>query len=170
MAGKKDEATAPEGAKAGKKKLIIIGAAAAVLLAGGGTTAGLVLGKDASAATAETAEEVLTPGDITALDPISLNLSDGYLKLGLALQGVAAESSGHGSSSGLDGSKAYDQAISYFSGLSMAELSDPVKREEHKTHLQEKIIEAYTTEDHETGEHTKTVMGIYLTQFVMQAS
>ena len=168
---KKAKADGEETAPGGKKKLIIVAALGAVLLAGGTGGGVFLLTKGDTAAAAETAhEEVLTPGDVVTLDPISLNLADGhYLKIGLALQAVAAEGGGHGGSSGPDGSKALDLAIQQFSGLSMADLSNPEQRQHYKEELEHKIVEAYTEEPAEEGEAAhKTVMGIYLTQFVMQ--
>ena len=156
----------------GAKKLIIIGAAAAVLLAGGTGAGVFMLTKGDSAAAAEaTPTPTLTPGDVTALDPISVNLADGhYLKIGVGLQAVAAEGGegGHGGgSTALDGSKAYDLIISEFSGLSMTDLANAEQRNHYKDELQEKIVHAYMTHDAE-GEETQGVMAIYLTSFVMQ--
>ncbi|WP_380176273.1 flagellar basal body-associated protein FliL [Kineococcus sp. DHX-1] len=153
----------------GPKKLIIIGAAVAVLLAGG-TGAGVFMmtkGDKASAAEA-TPTPTLTPGTVTALDPISVNLADGhYLKIGVALQGVAAAGGGHeGSKDTLDGSKAYDLIINEYSNLSMTDLENSDQRNKFKDELQKKVIEAYTTETDGTKE--ESVMGIYLTSFVMQ--
>ncbi|WP_432535481.1 flagellar basal body-associated FliL family protein [Kineococcus arenarius] len=165
MAGKKDGDTA-EAAPGGKKKLIIVAALGAVLLAGG-TGGGVFLLTKSDTAAAATTEETLEPGDVTTLDAISLNLADGhYLKLGLALQAVASESGSHSTSTTLDGSKALDLAIAEFSGLSMTDLSNAEQRQHYKEVLQEKIIEAYTTETE--GVAHKEVMGIYFTQFVMQ--
>ncbi|WP_432511013.1 flagellar basal body-associated FliL family protein [Kineococcus sp. SYSU DK001] len=166
---KKDKADG-EAKPGGAKKLIIIGAAAAVLLAGGTGAGVFMLTKgDTAAASEATATPTLTPGTVTALDPISVNLADGhYLKIGVALQGVAAEASGHGGSGdGLDGSKAFDLIISQFSNLSMTDLENAEQRDHLKNELQAKIIEAYTTHDEE-GAETPEVMGIYLTSFVMQ--
>lgn len=159
-------------AKGGKKKMIMIAAIGAVVLLGGGVGGTYFLVKPDTAA-AETAhvEEVLVPGDVTALDPITINLADGrYLKLGIALQQVASTGGGHGEgSSALDGSKALDLAIGEFSGLSMTDLSNAESRQHYKDELQEKIIEAYIGEPEKEGEEGhKQVMGIYLTQFVMQ--
>ncbi|MEZ0493744.1 flagellar basal body-associated protein FliL [Kineococcus sp. TBRC 1896] len=153
----------------GAKKLIVIGAAAAVLLAGGTGAGVFFLTKgDSAAAAGTTQEEHLEPGEVTALDPISVNLADGhYLKIGVALQQVAAESSGHGGAEGLDGSKAYDLIIDEYSNLSMTDLENAEQRNHLKDELQEKIITAYETED-EKKVKTKQVMGIYLTSFVMQ--
>lgn len=166
MAGKKKD-EGGESAPAGKKKKLIIIAALAVVLLGGGGAGALVLTKDDSSSAAT---EVVEPvaGDVVPLDGISLNLADGhYLKIGIALQAVAAEGEGHGSSGGPDGSKALDLTIAEFSGLSMADLSNAEQRQHYQDELQEKIITAYKTKDDAGVEH-ETVMGIYLTQFVMQ--
>jgi flagellar FliL protein len=97
------------------------------------------------------------PGEVLALEPISLNLADGhYLKLGVALQfEYSAEKKVK-----YDGSKALDYAIDTFTGLTMAELSDPTRRDELKVELKEHVIEAY-------AEKTP-VLDLYLTEFVMQ--
>jgi flagellar FliL protein len=154
----------------GAKKLIIIGAAAAVLLAGGTGAGVFMLTKGDSASAAEaTPTPTLTPGDVTALDPISVNLADGhYLKIGVGLQAVASEAGGHeGGATTLDGSKAYDLIISEFSNLAMTDLQNADQRNHYKDELQAKVIEAYKTHD-DKGEETEGVMGIYLTSFVMQ--
>ncbi|ABS06005.1 flagellar basal body-associated protein FliL (plasmid) [Kineococcus radiotolerans SRS30216 = ATCC BAA-149] len=152
-----------------KKKMIIVGALGAVLLLGGGVGGTYMLVKPAEAAATETVKEELVPGDVTALDPVSINLADGhYLKIGLALQGVLVEGGGEGhGSGGPDGSKALDLAIAEFGGLSMADLSNAKQRQHYKDELQEKIITAYKEKDEEGVEH-ETIMGIYLTEFVMQ--
>ena len=163
-----DGGATPDAAGGKKKKLIVIGLGALLLL-GGGAGGTYLLVKPAAAAE-EPVEEVLVPGEVTALDPITLNLADGhYLKLGLALQATASTGGGHEGSGGPDGSKALDLAIAEFSGLSTAELSDTAKRDHYKDELQEKIITAYEEEPAKEGEHPhKVVMGIYFTQFVTQ--
>lgn len=156
--------------KSRKKKKLVIAAIAAVVLLGGGVGGTYTLMKpDTASATEEVKEEVLVPGDVTALDPITINLADGrYLKLGIALQQVLSEAGGEGSSE-LDGSKALDLAIGEFSGLSINDLSNAESRQKYKDELEAKIIEAYVAEPLEEGEEgLKQVMGIYLTQFVMQ--
>ncbi|MFB9376557.1 flagellar basal body-associated protein FliL [Kineococcus gynurae] len=167
----KDKEAPAEGKAGGKKKLIII-ALGGLLLLGGGAGGTYILVKPASAAEEKPAEEVLKPGAVTALDPITINLSDGnYLKLGIALQGVEAEGGGEGKAEAPDGSKALDLSISEFSGLSMAELGNAETRQHYKDELQQKIIEAYTTPadpEVKDSKDTKTIMGIYFTQFVMQ--
>ncbi|NAZ84215.1 flagellar basal body protein FliL [Kineococcus sp. R8] len=165
-----DGGSTADAAAGGKKKKLIVIALGAVLLLGGGAGGTYMLVKPAAAAEEEHVEEVLVAGDVTALDPITLNLADGhYLKLGIALQATLAEAGGHGGGSGPDGSKALDLAIAEFSGLTTAELSDPAKRQQYKDALQEKIVKAYEEPAVEEGAHPhKVVMGIYFTQFVTQ--
>lgn len=164
MAAKTDDAK-----PGSKKKLIIIGILGAVLLLGGGVGGTYMLTKPAAAATEASVEEVLEPGEVVALDAISVNLTDGnYLKVGLALQTVLDESAGEGSTAP-DGSKAMDLTIKEFSGRTMADLSNPEIRQSLQDELQTKIVEAYTVEPAKEGDPAKkTIMGIYLTQFVMQ--
>lgn len=163
----KNTSTDSKDAPGGKKKIIVI-ALAGLLLLGGGVGGTYMFLKPAAAST-EAVEEVLEPGEVVALDPISVNLADGhYLKVGLALQTVLDESAGEGSSAP-DGSKALDLTIKEFSGRAMADLSNPEIRQQLQDELQTKIIEAYTKEAAKEGDPaTKTIMSIYLTQFVMQ--
>lgn len=136
-----DKGTKPGGKK--KKKLIIIAAGLLVLAGFGGY---LMLGKSSSAPAAP------KPGKVLALDAITVNLTDGhYLKIKLALQ----ETSTAGS---LDGSQALDLTISEFSNRSIAELSSNTARDTVKADLAKKIAKAYDDQ----------VMGLYLTEFVMQ--
>ncbi|MGF1648178.1 MAG: flagellar basal body-associated protein FliL [Kineosporiaceae bacterium] len=97
------------------------------------------------------------PGEVLALEAVSLNLAEGhYLKLGIALQfEYSADKKAK-----YDGSKALDYTIETFSGLTMAELSDPARRDELKAELREHVIEAY-------AEKTP-VLDLYFTEFVMQ--
>ncbi|WP_244309243.1 flagellar basal body-associated FliL family protein [Kineococcus rubinsiae] len=156
--------------KGGKKKKLVIAAIAALVLLGGGAGGAYTFMKPATASASEAVEEeVLVPGEVTALDPITINLADGrYLKLGIALQQVLSEAGGEGSSA-VDGSKALDLAIRAFSGLTMSDLSNVESRQKYKDELQSQIIEAYVAEPEKEGEEgLKQVMGIYFTQFVMQ--
>ncbi|MGI4896724.1 MAG: flagellar basal body-associated FliL family protein [Janthinobacterium lividum] len=164
MAGK-SKGDDTEKAPGGKKKLIIA-VIAAVVVAGGAGGGVFFMTKGSSSAAAATEKVVLVPGAVVTLDPISLNLTDGhYLKVGLALQSVEISGAKEGAS-GPDGSKALDLAIGEFSNLSMADLSNAGQRQHYKDELQEKVIKAYTTDT--DGKKEETVMGIYLTQFVMQ--
>jgi flagellar protein FliL len=153
-----DEVAAPKG----KKKLVVVVAAVVVLL--GAAAAWFFLmgpgaGAPAEGAEAEAAAEEPEhePGEVLALDPITVNLADGhYLQVGIALQAAHEEGSGHGAK--LDGSHALDIVIAELTGKEMAELQDPTKRAEVKKHLVEEIAHAY--HDH--------VYDIYFTTFVMQ--
>ncbi|SDQ19877.1 flagellar basal body-associated protein FliL [Quadrisphaera sp. DSM 44207] len=147
--GGKDDAGDDAGAKkGGKKKLLLV--VAAVLVAAGAAWFFL---KPAPAEAEAEPEPV--PGEVLALEPVSINLADGhYLKLGLALQLVE----GAGAHAPIDGSKALDSAITLFSGRSVEELADPVHREELKTELGHTLEEAYHHE----------VIDVYLTEYVTQ--
>jgi flagellar FliL protein len=77
------------------------------------------------------------------------------VSLELTEEGAAG---GHGA--GLDGSKATDLIISTFSQAKPADVTGA--RDALKEALEEKIIEAYTEEDH------PLVMAIYYTEYVTQ--
>ena len=127
--------------RGGKKKLVII--LLSVLLVGGGGYWFVLRPKPESAP---------KPGTVVPLDAIQINLQgDHYLRLGLALQLTAGTKEE-------DGSKALDAAIDEFSGLPIAEVSDPAKRRTLKKELETKLDKLYTDE----------VMGVYFTQFVTQ--
>lgn len=129
----------------GKKKLIII--VVAVLVLGGGAFFFLKPKGDAEPKPPE-------PGPVVVLEPITINLAKAhYLKLGLALQPIAAGSDGE-----VDGSKALDLAIDVFSGKSIDELAKPEGRKKAKEKLLEEVKHAYHEE----------VYDIYFTEFVMQ--
>ncbi|WP_433040324.1 flagellar basal body-associated FliL family protein [Dactylosporangium sp. CS-033363] len=148
----KDEKTTEETpAKGGKKKLIMIIAIAVVLLGGG--AGGYLMFKPKTAA----AEPEPTPGVVSVLDAVTINLADGhYLKLKMTLQATtdAAEAP--------DGSKALDLAITEYSGRKMDELMSNAERDRTKKELVEKVVKAYTVEK------KKEVMDIYFTTFVIQ--
>jgi flagellar FliL protein len=144
----------------GKKKLILM--LAVVLLAGAGAAYFfLFAGSGEAAAEAEP----VSSGTFVPLDAVAVNLAGGgYLKIGVSLElteeGAAAAGGGHGGG-GLDGSKAIDLIISTFSQADPADVSGA--REALKESLEQKIIEAYTTE-----EGVQSVMGIYYTEYVTQ--
>lgn len=99
-------------------------------------------------------EPAPVPGAVLAVDPVSLNLSEGhYLRLGFALQltaDVGEETP--------DTSQAVDLAIALFSGHTVAEISDPATREALKAQFAAELSDAYDGE----------VMGVYLTNYVTQ--
>lgn len=138
----------------GRKKLLVV-ASVVVLLAAGYT---FLAPKSADAA-AEDAAVAPTPGEVVALDPITLNLADGrFLKVGIALQLVEgavlpAEDAVAGYSA-----PAVDVAISFLGSRTYDELVAPGGRDVAKTELSARIAAAYPDE----------VMGVYFTELVMQ--
>jgi flagellar protein FliL len=142
-----------ETGKGGRKKLLLI-ALVALLALGAGAYFFLFSGSG------EAAAEEPEKGSVLVLDPVAVNLAGGgYLKVGVALQLTADAAAGHGGE-GPDGSMATDLIISTFSQAKPVDVANA--RDAFKESLQEKIIEAYTEDGHET------VMGIYFTQYVTQ--
>lgn len=142
-----DAAAAP---KAGKKKKVLVLVVLLALLGGGGYVA-LGRGGPEKAPPPE-------PGEVLALEPITLNLADGhFLKLGLALQ-FTASGGGHGGGAALDGSHALDLAIDHLSNREVTELNSAPARNKAKEELTHSIEEAYHHQ----------VMDVYFTEFVMQ--
>ena len=136
-------APATEAAKPAKSKKKLIIVLVAVLALGGGAYMFVLKPKPTGPP---------KPGEVVKLDPIQINLAAShYLRVGIALQLTA-------SAKEADGSKALDAAIAEFSGLPMAEVNDPKRREHLKKELEEKLGELYE----------KEVMGIYFTEFVTQ--
>jgi flagellar protein FliL len=147
-----DEAAAKGG---GKKKLILI--LAVVLLAAAGAAYFFLF---ASSGEAE-AEEPVSSGTFLALEPVAVNLAGGgYLKIGVSLELTEEGAAGGHGGGGLDGSKATDLVISTFSQAAPADVTGA--RDALKEALEQKIIEAYTEEDH------PLVLGIYYTEYVTQ--
>ncbi|WP_426501980.1 flagellar basal body-associated FliL family protein [Dactylosporangium sp. McL0621] len=147
----KDDKTTDETPKTSRKKLIIIAIALVALIGGG--AGGYLMFKPKTAA----AEPAPTPGVVSVLDAITINLADGhYLKLKMTLQATteAAEAP--------DGSKALDIAIELYSGRKMDELMSNAERDRTKKDLVAKVVKAYTVEK------KKEVMDIYFTTFVIQ--
>ncbi|HET7327445.1 MAG TPA: flagellar basal body-associated FliL family protein [Nocardioidaceae bacterium] len=138
--------TAAETAEAGKgknRKKLLIGAVLLVAVAAAGWW---FLLRPTGPAEPE-------PGAVLTLEPIQLNLAAGhYLKVGIALQGVAeAEEE-------LDGSKALDATIDLFSGKRMEDITQPVQRDKLKQALLRELTERYHGE----------VLDVYFTEFVTQ--
>jgi flagellar FliL protein len=152
--GAKDAPAAePETTKKSKKGLLIV--IIAIVLVAGGAAAYFFLGKSGGDAAAEPeAEPAPEPGEVLAVEPISLNLADGhYLRLGFSLQ-LTEEVGEHVPDSG----KAIDLAIVLFSGRTVEEISDPTSREALKVEFAAELAEAYEGE----------VMDVYLTNYVTQ--
>lgn len=126
--------------KRSRKKLIMI--LVAVLAIGGG---GYWFLRPQPAAAPE-------PGEVVTLEPIQINLAAGhYLRMGLALQLVTGAHEA-------DGSKALDAAIQEFSGVPMADVNDPARREVLREQLEKELDHRYHGD----------VMGVYFTEFVTQ--
>lgn len=140
-------ADAEETPRKSKKKLIIIGAVAAAAIGAGAYFFFL-----APASTEAAEEPAAVPGEVFTVDAMSINLAEGhYLRLGLGLQ-LTEEAHE------IDSAKAKDAAIALFSGKTIAEVSDPVTRDQLKTELTHTLDELYEGE----------VMGVYLTDYVTQ--
>lgn len=98
-------------------------------------------------------EEAPEPGEVLKLEPIQLNLASGrYLRVGIALQGVAE------ADEEIEGSKALDATIELFSGRRIEDLAQPVQRKVLKEKLRVELIERYHGE----------VIDVYFTDFVTQ--
>jgi flagellar FliL protein len=99
------------------------------------------------------ADEAPQPGAVLQLEPIQLNLASGrYLRVGIALQGVAD------AHEELEGSKALDATIELFSGRRIEDLAQPVQRQVLKKKLRAELIDRYHGE----------VIDVYFTDFVTQ--
>ena len=149
----KDDKTAEDApAKGGKKKLILIIVIALVALAGGGIGGYMMFAPNKAKA-----EPAPTPGVVSVLDAITINLADGhYLKLKMTLQATTEVTEAP------DGSKALDIAIAEYSGRKMDELMSNAERDRTKQELVGKVVKAYTVDK------KKEVMDIYFTTFVIQ--
>jgi flagellar protein FliL len=145
-----------ETTKGGGKKLLLIGL---VLLVAAGAAAYFFLFSSSGEAEAAAEPE---HGGYVVLEPIAVNLAGGgYLKVGITLEYTAdAAGGGHGSSGGVDGSKALDLVISTFSQAAPADVVGA--REALKEALKAKIIEAYTEHD------VPMVMDVYYNEYVTQ--
>ncbi|GAB4068799.1 hypothetical protein GCM10028777_28790 [Angustibacter speluncae] len=134
-------------AKKSKKKLLIV--VVLVLALVGGAAYWFLLRPSGG----EAAEPEPEPGEVLALEAISINLADGhYLRVGIALQ-VTADAA-HAP----DGSKALNLLIDTFTGRPLAELSDTTTRQALQEELTHEVEEAYHHE----------VMDVYFTEFVTQ--
>lgn len=135
----------------GKKKLIMI--VVPVLLA---VVAAwyFVLGPGSGSGEAEEKPKA-EPGEVVALEPITMNLADGrLLKVGLALQ-LPLEPAGEEE---VTGSVALDEAIAFLGEHTYAQLAQPAARQAAKKELSHRVAKRY----HEG------VLEVYFTEFVMQ--
>lgn len=141
------EADAPAGG--GRKKKVLIAGPLVVALVAGWF---FLMGPGAGGAEEKVKDP--EPGEVLALDPITMNLADGrLLKVGLALQ-LPLEPSGHE----VSGSVALDEAISFLGEHSYDQLAAPAARQAAKAQLSERVAERYHHE----------VLEVYFTEFVMQ--
>jgi flagellar FliL protein len=151
---KTDETDEPTEKGGGRKKLAL--ALAVVVLAAAGAAYFFVFSGSGEAQ----ADEPVSSGTFLTLEPVAVNLAGGgYLKIGVSLE-LTEEGAAGGHGAGLDGSKATDLIISTFSQAKPADVSGA--RDALKEALEEKIIEAYTEEEH------PLVMAIYYTEYVTQ--
>jgi flagellar FliL protein len=161
---KAKKAKKAKGPRSKRKLILVVGV---IVLALGG---GFFFTRGPSAPVADLTKE---PGSVVALTPITLNLSDGrFLKAGLSLQlskaaDTAAASGSHasssssaaaGSTSGFDGAKALDAAISVLGARSYAQLLAPGGRAKAQLDLTKEVAHRYEGE----------VLKVYFTEFVMQ--
>ena len=152
MSTKTKDTETDEAPPKGKKKLMLI--LLVVLLAAAGAAYFFLFTGSAEA------EEPVSSGTFLVLDPVAVNLAGGgYLKIGVSLE-LTEEGAAGGHGGGLDGSKATDLVISTFSQAAPADVVGA--RDALKEALEQKIVEAYTEDDHEL------VMGIYYTEYVTQ--
>ncbi|MCC2307257.1 flagellar basal body-associated FliL family protein [Cellulomonas chengniuliangii] len=150
-AGLKPAEEPPAKGKGKRVKLLVLGAVLLVVLGAAAAYLGGVF--DRGAAAEPSAPPPPTPGEVLAVEPVSLNLAGGhYLRIGLGLQLTTDVHEAP------DPSKAVDVAIALFSGRSMEEVSDPATRDALKAQLAEQLVEVYEGE----------VMDVYLTNFVTQ--
>ncbi|WP_413451428.1 flagellar basal body-associated FliL family protein [Georgenia phoenicis] len=92
------------------------------------------------------------PGVTVTIEPRNINLADGhYLRLGFAVELVAEVEE-------IATAEATDIAIALFSGRTVAEVNDPVRRDELKGLLADQLVDAYDGQ----------VLEVYFTDFVTQ--
>jgi flagellar FliL protein len=147
------EAGAPERAGRKRLRLIVLILSAGLVCAAG---AYVLLGRGGSGEEAAAKPE---PGQVVDLEPLTLNLADGrFLKVGLSLQLSADAPAAGGEGEGINGAKARDAAIGIFGQRTYAQLLTPKGRDAARRALDAEVRRRYPDE----------VLGIYLTEFVMQ--
>ncbi len=142
-----------DAAKGGRKKklvMIVVPVLLAVLAAWY-----FVLGPGSGGSSAEEKPQSVEPGEVVALEPITMNLADGrLLKVGLALQLPLEPASEHE----VSGSVALDETIAFLGEHTYAQLAAPAGRQEAKKELSHRVAERYHHD----------VLEVYFTEFVMQ--
>jgi flagellar FliL protein len=92
-------------------------------------------------------------GAVVKVEPISINLTDGhYLRMGFGIQLTAD------AGEGIETARALDIAIATFSGRSVGEVNDPVRRAELKADFVRQLSDTFDGK----------VVDVYLTDFVTQ--
>jgi flagellar protein FliL len=143
-------------AKKGKSPLVLV-ILLLVGVVGGMAVSKMVLGGSAEAGTE--AEPPPEPGEVAAIDAININLADGhFLRIGVGAQLTKEVTVKPEAWAETEGTKVRDAIIEVFSGRDMTELSTAEGRKAAVHELTELAMER--TE--------KQVMGIYLSEFVMQ--
>ncbi|HEY3438364.1 MAG TPA: flagellar basal body-associated FliL family protein [Actinotalea sp.] len=133
-----------------KKKLLLVVLVVVLVLGGAGYW--FVLKPKAGSGVAE-APPPPVPGQVVAVDAVSLNLAGGhYLRLGMGLQLTADVAKAP------DTARALDLAINLFSGHTVEEVSTTEARTAFKAELTKELLEAYDGE----------VMAVYFTDYVTQ--
>lgn len=141
-------APAPGTGKRGRRRWLLLGALVAALA----VVAAAIFFWPSGADGAETPAPP-EPGELVAVEPISINLAgSNYLRLGFSMQ-LTAEAEEE-----IYTAPAVDLAIALFSGRPVAELNDPATREALKAELLSQLRTTYEGE----------VMDVYLTDFVTQ--
>lgn len=135
-------ATEPEPPRSRRRLLVVLVAALVALAAGT-----FLLLRPTEATEPEEPE----PGATVTIEPRNINLADGYLRLGFAIE-LAADVEE------IATARAIDSAITLFSGRTVAEVNDPERRAELKSQLTAELVEAYDGE----------VLAVYFTDFVTQ--
>jgi flagellar FliL protein len=142
-----------DAAKGGRKKklvMIVVPVLLAVVAAWY-----FVLGPGSGGSSAEEKPKDVEPGEVVALEPITMNLADGrLLKVGLALQLPLEPASEHE----VSGSVALDETIAFLGEHTYAQLAAPAARQEAKKELSHRVAERYHHD----------VLEVYFTEFVMQ--
>lgn len=164
------DAEGGKGGKGGKLKKLAIPAVLVVGFFAGGKVMGGQGGGEAATKVVIVAPTTTLPGPVVALDPITMNLSDGrLLRVGIAFQKAGnletAGGGGHGGKKKEDETdptkgyaKALDIVIDVLGDMTYDELVKPEGRDGAKAEIIEKLERAYHGE----------IQGVYFHQFVMQ--
>ncbi len=141
-----------DAAKGGKKKLVMVVVPVLLTVVAAWY---FVLGPGSGGSSAEEKPKEVKPGEVVALEPITMNLADGrLLKVGLALQLPLEPASEHE----VSGWVALDEAIAFLGEHTYAQLAAPAARQEAKKELSHRVAERYHHD----------VLEVYFTEFVMQ--